>query len=134
LYARNTPTDRAATGQSEMIGGPVSRTIYRIAAGDISGDGTAEAVGLEDGGWFSLASDHLAVYRFSSSGVSEIGSSDVHGHSIDVSIADLDADRTAELTVLRDDGYVEIWHGSSTASLSYGSTSATSNTGSPVRM
>lgn len=111
--------DAEITGQEETIGWEFSFPIRAFASGDLDGDGVAEVVTLEDGGWWGWANDKVHVF---SPAAEAITSSDtVNGHTIDVAIGDRNSDDIAEVAILRDDQKFELFKSNEGALQSLGS-------------
>jgi hypothetical protein len=92
--------DAAITGQEETVSWPLDVKVRGMAAGDVDGDGVAEIMLLEDGGWWGWFNDKLHVFSAGAGAI--VTSSDVDGHSRDIAVGDRDADERAEIAVLRD--------------------------------
>ena len=113
IVAFNADADR--TGQDQVVGGSVTTHYLSIDAGDVGGDGVAEVIALEDGGWLGVASDHLHLYSLAAGGASRTGEASVDADSRDVTAADLDMDGAAEVMVLRDTRTVDVYVASGTS-------------------
>jgi len=82
-----------------------------IDAGDLNGDGVAEVVALEDGGWWDWVDDKLHIMTLDTEEPT-LTSSDVSGRALDIAIGDRDSDELSELAVLGNNKTVELFSGS----------------------
>jgi len=103
LHVENFDAEESGTEESWELA--VDTDIHRIAAGDIDGDGRAEIVTLEEGGWMNVTDDLLDVYRLidlaDGSQLERISDqSSGFSHIVDIAIGDTNADEVAELLVL----------------------------------
>jgi hypothetical protein len=118
LYVWN--ADAAVTGQEAAISAPAGHALVRLTAGDIDGDGRAELLGLEEGGYMGFADDAVFAYRAPGGTIVESGTLEVDGDSVDVASGDFDMDGTAELAIVRSDGEMELVSGDGGALYSRG--------------
>jgi len=117
---------------------PIEDDTYRLAAGDLDGDGLAEVVGLQEGGWWNLNDDELDLYRLVGSGTDRELQRIFHQEAdynrlLDLDIGDVNADDELELVLLDEDNKVYIAHLTS-GQLSMDWTADFAITGEPGRL
>jgi len=94
---------------------PVDADAHKVTAADLDGDGRAEIIVLEEGGWFHINDDELTVYRVVDSPAGSPQLQQVHhtaagyGRLLDVTAGDIDADDSAEIVVLDDHDKVAVF-------------------------
>jgi hypothetical protein len=99
--------DHEESGEDQLYGLVIDTNYLAIDAGDIDGDGKAEVLALEDGGWAGFAKDHVHTWHLDNT--TRLGSKDVDADSRDITVADVDMDGSDELLVLRDTKTVEVY-------------------------
>ncbi len=98
--------DAAQTNQVQRDDFPLNVAPARIAAGDLTGDGSISIALLEDGGWLGFAHDRLHLMNPASGVVEKLF--EVDSGSIDVATGDRDGDGREELAILRKDHRIEL--------------------------
>jgi len=78
---------------------------HRIAAGDLDGDGRAEIVTIQEGGWWNQNDDELDLYRLVDNGDSQAIERAFHQEAgynrlLDIDIGDVNADDEVEIILL----------------------------------
>ncbi len=109
LDAEKTKQPKLMTFSAGMASAGTERTMFRIAAGDLDGNGTAEIVGLEHG-WAFWSSDKLDVFTWTDGTVTFQHSADVPTGSLDVHVDPLNGNGVngADIAVLAPGGTVEM--------------------------
>jgi hypothetical protein len=115
LYVWN--VDASKTGQEELLAWTLNKAVLSLAAGDLDGNGAAEVLLLEDGGYWGWASDKLHVFSPQSENV--LSSTNVDSGSVDVTTRDDESDGIDEVHLLRDDRTVESLSFNGSALVSY---------------
>jgi hypothetical protein len=98
--------DAEETGQDEIVAWEVNVALTALDSGDVDGDGVAELLLLEDGGYWGWAKDRVHVFSPASGQI--VASRKVDSGSIDLAVGDRNADGTAEIALLRGDKQLEL--------------------------
>jgi hypothetical protein len=91
--------DHEKNNQPEIVGFGVNTKYLAMAAGDVDGDGIAEVLLLEDGGWFGFAKNHIHIWRVSSE-PTQLGTRPVARDTRAILVSDLDRDGADEVVLL----------------------------------
>jgi len=109
LYIIN--IDAPLTGQPEFYQSSyLDDAPFRISAGDLDNDGSAEVVGLYDGGYMGFADDEIITYQLYEQAVIRRGLWEMDGveTATDIEVGDTDADGRHEAIVVDEGGIVRI--------------------------
>lgn len=117
FYVWNKAAGEHTPEGEEDFGHYVGTGIHRIDAGDIDGDGVAEVIAFQDDafGFWNHAS--LFIYRQQGDELKQSGSHQVHDSTVDLSVADIDRDRAAEIVTVRSNGELEVLRSTGPGSL-----------------
>jgi hypothetical protein len=109
--------DNEDSGESQLWGLTIDGQYMAIDAGDINGDGKAEVLALEDGGWAGFAKDHVHVWHLDNT--SRLGNHEVDADSKDVAVSDLNMNGSDELLVLHNTKDVAVYRGTGPGTFSH---------------
>ena len=130
LYGFN--LDHETSGEEQLWGLSIDGEYVAIDAGDINGDGKAEVLALEDGGWAGFAYDHVHVWHLDNT--SRLGNHQVDADSKDLTASDLDMDGRDEMVLLYNDKDVAVYRGTGPGTFSQAYTANLSASTSPRRI